>query len=117
MGDSEKIAEDIMLYVYKCGNAVSVRKIKEVFKDQKDAIATDNMNTILFKYGLFFCDVSGNSYYKLNEHGIDFAAKGCFTGENKREKQTIRRANLSLILSGIAVTISLAATIISLIYR
>lgn len=109
MTQSEKIAEEIMLYVYSRGNALSVRDIKNRFKDEDFAIATDNMNTILCKYGIFYEDsYTGNRYYGLNADGIEFASEGCFSGKQKRDKLAIRRANLSLWISGLALLIALA---------
>lgn len=113
MTDSEKIAEVIIRYVYNKGNSVPVREIQEKFRDKDYAKTTDNMNTILCRFGNF-ADNGIENYYTLNADGIEFASNGCFSGIKKREEEALFRANLSLILSIIATLIALGGLIVSI---
>lgn len=113
MTGSEKIAEVIIRYAYNKGNSVSIREIIEKFGKKEYAQASDNMNTILLRYGDFESNTV-ERYYILNSDGIEFARKGCFSGAEKREKQTTFRANLSLGISILATLISLGAFIVTI---
>lgn len=107
MTKSEETAEKIILLAYNKANALSFKDIKDYYKDKEEEyVATDNMNTILRQYGVFASDIEGRQYYRLNPDGIEFASGGCFSGKEKRDKLAIRRANLSLWFSGIAIFIS-----------
>lgn len=108
MTKSEETAEKIILLAYSKANALSFKDVKELFNGkEKEYVATDNMNAILSRYGVFANDIEGNQYYRLNSDGIEFASGGCFSGKEKRDRLAIRKANLSLWFSGIAILISL----------
>lgn len=107
MTESERIAEEVILYAYIKGKQISFKEIKSKY-GYKDNFGTSlNTRTILDKFGDTFSNEE-DSYYKLNSDGIEFASGGCFSGKEKRDRLAIRRANLSLWISGLAFLVALA---------
>lgn len=104
MTESERIAEEIILLAHSKGKIVSFKEVKIKYGYRDDFSTSLNTRTILDNYG---DSLSDDSYYKLNNDGIEFASGGCFSGKEKRDRLAIRRANLSLWFSGIAILISL----------
>lgn len=115
MLEYERKAEKIIISAYKKGGKITIDDILREFNE--DYIARTVMN-ILYNYGetegsliLSESGILVKSPYdwsclKLSEKGMEFARKGCFTGEERRELLT-KAGIIAVIIATITGIISL----------